>query len=71
MSKPNAAVKKHVNEIAYKLEALITEGIESGCAVKDEHKQAVKLYISTWVLPRVKVLQEWAETGKIDYRGKF
>lgn len=38
--------------IAERLRSLCSPGKDgAGCAVADEHKEAVRLYVQTWILP--------------------
>lgn len=47
----NRAVVAELRLAKKRLDALITE--ESTCGVEPEHKEAVRLYVQTWITPLV------------------
>jgi hypothetical protein len=45
-----------LKESIKKLEALISTAPDSTCGVANEHKEAVRLYVQTWVLPNLRAI---------------
>ena len=52
MRKPS--VVSELRQAERRLVALCAVGDESGCAVEDQHKEAVRLYVQTWITPLVR-----------------
>lgn len=65
----NRTVVHELREAERRLKALVTPG-ESGCAVEDEHKEAVQLYVNTWITPLVRSALDRIEGRKKTSRGE-
>ena len=65
----NRTVVHELREAERRLKALVTLG-ESGCCVEDEHKEAVRLYVETWITPLVRSALDRIEGRKKTSRGE-
>lgn len=45
-------------------------GDQTGCTVEDEHKEAVRLYVETWIAPLVRSALDRIEGRKATKRGE-
>lgn len=51
------------------LEALTTPG--SSCAIDDAHKEAVKLYVNSWIKPALEEVIDFGDGHAKDYNGYY
>jgi hypothetical protein len=69
MSKRKMPFKRieDITEAIEMLEALVDPKNKNRCGVDPKHKEAVRIYIESWVLPRLKKLKHWSLGGKFNY----
>lgn len=56
------AVRAGLEEAASKLR-ILTDPNDDRCSIAPEHREAVRLYVDTWITPLVDQAAEWAEGG--------
>lgn len=66
----NATAVAELKEALAKLDALCSVGDESSCAVDDVHKEGVRLYVRSWIAPRIESALDRIEGRKESPRGE-
>jgi hypothetical protein len=66
----NKTVVHELREAERRLKALCSVGDQTGCTVEDEHKEAVRLYVETWITPLVRSALDRIEGRKATKRGE-
>lgn len=56
-----------LDAVLFRLDALCAVG--SSCAVDDEHKEGVRIYVQSWIIPHMEVLCGIVERGSCDDLG--
>lgn len=60
MARVPATVETKLATALDKVNNLLDQSPDSRCNVANSHKEAIRLYVQTWILPELEEIVEWA-----------